>query len=326
MSRRYITELSAGESVDEVFLAGEKQLRTNRNGNLYVQLRLSDRSGSITAMLWNASERQFNAFDNGDFVRIVGATQVYNGGLQIIANRIERMVSEKVDESDFITLTRGALDELSQRLAEMLRAVRNPHLRNLAECFLMDDDFMRALAAAPAGVKNHHAYRGGLLQHIVELMELVAVVSPRYDVLDDDLMLVGAFLHDVGKIRELSFERELGYTDEGQLVGHMVIAIEMLGAKVREAEKLAGEEFPAPLLLRLKHVILSHHGQYEFGSPKLPMTVEALALHYLDSLDAKLHQFVQVMREDVNAESQWTTFQPNLGRKILKAALPDKLR
>lgn len=318
MSHRFINQFGDREPVDEVFLAAEKQLRTNRQGNLYMQMRLSDRSASVTAMMWNAGEKVYRSFENGDYVRVQGTAQYYNGALQMILTRIETVDAREVDESDFVTLGTMDIDQLAERLREMLRSMNNYPLRNLAECFLIDEEFMDGLTSAPAGVKNHHAYHGGLLEHVLSLMELTAVVGPRYPDIDRDLLLMGAFLHDVGKIRELTYERDLGYSDEGQLIGHLVIAVGMLDQKVREAEELSGEPFPEELALRLKHMIVSHHGEYEFGSPKLPMTLEAVALHYLDNLDAKMHSLGQLIRDDANTDSPWTPYQANLGRKLFK--------
>ena len=171
---------------------------------------------------------------------------------------------------------------------------------------------------APAGTKNHHAYHGGLLEHIVGLMEVVLRVCPCYPQVNRDMLLMGAFLHDLGKTGELSYEHGLAYTDEGQLIGHLVMAVEMLNAKIAEAEKLSGEPIPQETVLRLKHIILSHHGEYAFGSPKLPMTVEAVALAMLDNLDAKINTFSTLMKEDPNVDSAWTTYNPNLDRKLYK--------
>jgi 3'-5' exoribonuclease len=318
MSRIYVTQLGERENIDQIFLAQEKQLRSNRNGNLYLQVRLSDKSGSLTAMMWNASDRIYGSFEDGSFVRVQGTTQYYNSNLQMIINRIDRAEPGNIDEREFVTVSNEQVDALASRLSELLRSMENEHLRNLVECFLMDEQFMAKLTAAPAGVKNHHAYRGGLLEHIVSLMEVVNVVSPRYEELDRDLMLAGAFLHDMGKIDELTYERGLGYSNEGQLIGHIVMAVSTLENKIAEAEKLSGESFPAELQLRLKHMIVSHHGEYAYGSPKLPMTYEAVALHYLDNLDAKLHAFSQLMKEDANAASSWTPYQAGLGRKLFK--------
>jgi 3'-5' exoribonuclease len=319
MSRRFVSQFGEHESVDEVFLASEKQLRTNRNGNLFLQVRLADRTGSLMGMLWNANDSVYSSFDNGDFVRIKGTTQYYNGTLQMIVNKIDRETPHKVNEADFVTLPAGEVDRLSRRLADLLRGVRNVALRSLAECFLLDESFMQRLTSAPAGVKNHHAYRGGLLDHVVSLMELVTRVAPHYTALDADLLLLGAFLHDVGKIDELTYERDLGYSDAGQLLGHVVQGVGIVDGKIREAEKLSGEPFPDELRLRLLHMVVSHHGEYEFGSPKLPMTLEAVALHYLDNLDAKIHSLTQLIREDANTDSNWTPFQAAMGRKFFKS-------
>lgn len=318
MSRRFINQLGHQETINEIFLAVDKQLRPNRNGNLYLQLELRDRTGSLGARVWNATEAMYGSFDNGDFVRVEGSTQLYQGAIQLIATRIERVRGDEIDHADFMPLAPAEIDALARRLAEMLRAIRNPHLRNLAECFLVDADFMDRFSRAPAGVKNHHAYRGGLLEHVVNLMEVVTRIVDRYPALDADLLLMGAFVHDMGKIEELSYDKGFAYTDAGQLLGHLTIAISMLDAKVAEAERLAGEPLPAELVMRLKHMILSHHGAYEFGSPKLPMTLEAVALSQLDNLDAKIHNFQQQMRDDPNSDSSWTLYNQQLGRKLYK--------
>jgi 3'-5' exoribonuclease len=321
MSRRYINQLAPQETVNEIFLAADKQLRPNRNGNLYLQVELRDRTGCIGARLWNATELIYNSFENGDFVRVEGTTQLYQGAIQMIATRIDRVCGQEVDHGDFMPLAQREIDALALRLVELLRGMKNPHLRTLAECFLLDDEFMRCFATAPAGVKNHHAYRGGLIEHVVNLMEVVARVADRYPAVDADLLLMGAFVHDMGKIRELSYDKSFAYTDEGQLLGHVTIAISMLDVKCAEAERLSGEPLPQELVLRLKHMILSHHGEYEFGSPKLPMTLEAIALHHLDNLDAKLHSFLQQMRDDPNADSSWTLYNHQLGRKLFKGGV-----
>jgi len=318
MSRRYVNQLGHKESIDEVFLASGKQLRPNRNGNLYLQLDLSDRSGTIAARMWNANETVYKSFDNGDYVRIEGTAQLFQGAMQVIATGLTRVDPAEVNSDDFTQLASVEVDKLVARLSEILRGMSNPHLRNLAECFLLDDAFMSKFTRAPAGVKHHHAYIGGLMEHIVSLMEVVLRISPCYPQIDHDLLLMGAFVHDVGKVEELTYDRELAYSDEGQLIGHVVIAVRMLEEKVREAERFAGEAIPEETVLRLKHMLVSHHGQYDFGSPRLPMTLEAIALYLLDNLDAKLNAFDQLMREDPNVDSPWTHYHANLGRKLFK--------
>jgi 3'-5' exoribonuclease len=322
--RRYVSQLGHNEHVNQVFLASDKQLRPNRNGNLYLQLSLSDRSGAIATRLWNASEQDYRAFENGDYVFIDGATQLFQGNMQMIANSIRRARPDEVDEADFTILQTGDIDRMATRLAEILRTIKTPQLRNLAECFLMDTEFMAKFTVAPAGMKNHHAYRGGLVEHVVGLMELVLVVAPRYPQLDPDKLLVGAFLHDAAKVDELSYDRDIAYTDEGQLLGHMILGITMLDNKVQEAERLSGEPFPKSLAAEIKHMIISHHGEYEYGSAKLPMTLEAVALHHLDNLDAKLASFTQLINDCPNVDSNWTQYHANLGRKLYKGAASEE--
>ncbi|MBN2477051.1 MAG: HD domain-containing protein [Pirellulales bacterium] len=318
MSRRYVNELGHKDPVDEVFLASAKQLRPNRSGNLYLQVELSDRTGAISARMWNATEGVYKSFGDGDYVRVEGTAQLFQGAMQLIATRLAKVDPQEVNEDDFTRVAQVEVDKLLLRLGEMLRGMANPHLQNLAECFLLDEAFMAKFTRAPAGIKNHHAYHGGLLQHVVGLMEVVLRICPCYPQIDRDLLLTGAFLHDIGKIDELGYDREMVYTDEGQLIGHLVMAVGMLEEKVREAEKLSGEPMPEETVLRIKHMLVSHHGEYEFGSPKLPMTLEAVALCFLDNLDAKINSFDQLMRDDPNVDSPWTHYHPNLSRKLYK--------
>jgi len=268
--------------------------------------------------MWNATDADFRGFEDGDFVRVEGTTQVYQGAMQLIATSICKARDSEVDLADFMPLSPTEIDRLAVRLAELLRGVKDPALRNLAECFLADEDFMERFAKCPAGVKNHHAYPGGLLEHVVSLMEVVRLVAPRYPALNGDLLLLGVLVHDMGKITELSYDKSFAYTDEGQLIGHVVQGVSLLESKIRETEELSNEEFPEEWALRLKHMIVSHHGEYAYGSPKLPMTLEAIALHQLDNLDAKLHSFQQLMKDDTNADSPWTSYHQNLGRKLYK--------
>ncbi len=323
MRRRFVNELHEQETVNQVFRAAEKQLRPNRNGNLYLQMELSDRSGRISARMWNAGESLYRSFENGDYVQIEGTTQLFQGAKQLIVSRLMKVEPSEVNEDDFTPVASVAVDKLVVRLGELLRSIACPHLRSLAECFLMDETFMHKLTRAPAGIKLHHAYLGGLLEHIVSLMEVVNRIAPCYPQLDRDLMLVGALLHDASKVDELSYDREFAYSDEGQLVGHVVMAVSLLESKVREAERLSGEAIPSEIVLRLKHLIVSHHGEYEYGSPKLPMTLEAIALYCLDNLDAKIAAFTQQLRDDPNVDSPWTNFNSNLGRKLFKGSRGD---
>ncbi len=317
-TRRFIQSLGDGDNVDEVYLVVEKQLRANRNGNLFLQLELRDRTGSISARLWNAGEPLFRSFDGGDFLLIKGKVQLFQGSLQIILNGFDRVPSQKISLADFLPHTDKDVSKLLERLKALLRKQSNSHLRALAECFLMDEELMQAVSRAPAGIRNHHAFIGGLLEHVVNMLEVADRIAPLYPEVDRDLLSMGVFLHDIGKVRELVYDRAFGYSDEGQLLGHMNIAVEMLQIKAAQAAELTEEPFPTELLLRLKHVILSHHGTHEFGSSILPMTPEAIAIHYIDNLDAKLHTFTRDIREDGNPDGAWTPFNQSLQRRLFK--------
>jgi 3'-5' exoribonuclease len=318
--RRFVEELTDGENLDEIYLATEKQLRANRNGNLYLQLMLRDRSGAISARLWNVGEAQARSFEEGDFVHARGKVQLFQGALQVILNSLERVGADRVELVDFLPHTEKDIGTLLQQMRSTLLKVSNPHLRALVDCFLMDQDFMRDFSHAPAGIRNHHAYVGGLLEHVVNMLDAAERLLPFYPRVDRDLLLMGVFLHDIGKVRELSYARVFGYTDEGQLVGHIVIGVEMLSDKVKQVPDLTSEPFPAELLLRLQHMIVSHHGTLEFGSPRLPMTPEAIALHHLDNLDAKVHTFVRDIEEDRGSATAWTPFSPSLQRRLFKGS------
>jgi len=318
MGRRTVSELGSQEAVHETFQASNKQLRSNRNGNLYLMLDLSDRTGTIGARLWNATESVYQSFQNGDFVRVQGTTQVYQGALQLIATDVAPVPENEICSEDFFALTPEKIDSLVDRIGQKLRSIEDPELLQLAEAFLADEPLFDRLRRTPAGVKHHHAYPGGLVEHVAQLLDVVDRVADCYPELDRDLLIMGAFLHDLGKVVELSSDHGLAYTDEGQLIGHVVIGVRMLAEKVAVAEKSLGKPISEDKRLRLEHMIISHHGEYEFGSPKLPMTLEAVALHYLDNLDAKLQSFTQLMKDDRNIESNWTNFQPALGRKLYK--------
>lgn len=320
MSRRFLNQLKDGDAVEDIFLLADKQLRANRNANLYLLASLRDKTGLISGLMWNVCEDSVNHIKAGDFVRVKGKVQLYQGGLQMIVTQIDSVPPTGLDPADFHPQAGQNVEHLHARLKELLLAIETPHLRALMECFLIDDALMADLLRAPAGIKAHHAYHGGLVEHVVNMLEVADRIADRYPQIDFDLLKAGVFLHDLGKVREMSYDASFLYTDEGQLLGHMVIAIELLGEKIAETEALTGEPFPQEAALRLKHMILSHHGSYEFGSPKLPMTPEAVALAALDNLDAKVHEFARAIEDDPNAQSNWTPFSPRLARKLYKGA------
>lgn len=318
MARRYVNQLGDGESVEEVFLLADKQLRANRNASLYLLATLRDRTGIINGLMWNMTETSVAPLNAGDFVKVKGKVQLYQGALQIILTHIQPIPSNGIDPSDFHATTNKNVDQMLLRLREILLSISEPHLKLLMERFLADPELMRDFALAPAGIKAHHAYHGGLLEHVVNILETAQRIEDLYPKVDFNLLRAGIFLHDLGKIREMSYATAFAYTDEGQLLGHLAIALEILDAKIAEVTQLSGRPFPIEITLRLKHMILSHHGTYEFGSPKLPMTPEAIALHHLDNLDAKVHEFARSIQDDPNAGSNWTPYSPRLDRKLYK--------
>jgi len=318
VTRKRVTELAAQAQVDQVFLATQKQLRPNRNGQLYLQVELADRSGSITGRLWNASDEDFAAFDEGDYVRVEGTTQLYSGALQIIIAAIGRVDPRTVDEAEFLVLSAADVERLRAELETLLGTVATPPLKELVAETLADSALMRAFARSPAGVKQHHAHAGGLLEHVVNLLRLADRVSPLYPALDRDLLLVGVLYHDIGKTVELESERGFSYTDAGQLLGHVLLGLEIVDEKIRGVEARTGAAFDMETALRVKHMIASHHGQYEFGAPKLPMTLEALALHHLDHLDARMAGVLQLMQNEAAIDGGWTQYQQNLGREFFR--------
>lgn len=317
MARRFVDQMTDGDNIDDVFLVVDKQLRTNRNGNPYLHIELGDRSGSIKARMWNAGEQIFRTFDNGDFLTIKGKVQLFQGSLQLIVNVLERSETNRVDLGDFLPHTKHDIGKLTERLKASLRRMSDPHLKALAETYFIDADFMRGFCRAPAGIKVHHAYIGGLLEHIVTMLDAAEKVLPLYPEVNRDLVLMGVFLHDTGKVRELTYARNFAYSDEGQLIGHLSIGLEILQDKVRQAPELTGEPFPAETLLRLKHLILSHHGETQFGSPKVPMTPEAVALHAIDFLDSRITIALREIADD-RGDSAWTPYNGALGRRLYK--------
>src|SRR5947209_18783103 len=252
--RRFVDQLRDGDTLDDVYLVTDKQLRANRNGNLYLLLALRDRSGGISARLWNAGEQTARTFDPGDFLRATGKVQLFQGALQVILNTVERVEARTVDLADFLPQTEQNVPKLMERLRGYLLRLGNPHLRALAECYLMDDTFLRGFTTCPAGVKLHHAYVGGLLEHVVSMMDAADRLLPLYPGVDRDLLLMGVFLHDSGTGRELTCTRAFGYSDEGQLVGHLAIGLSMLEQMAPKVAELTGEPVPREGMLRLRHM------------------------------------------------------------------------
>jgi 3'-5' exoribonuclease len=318
VSRSFVNELADGQSLDQSFRLADKQIRVNRQGGKYLLLKLADRTGTIVAMMWNADDSDYEKIRRGGYIHGIGRTQVHQGVLQVILTAIDDLDDSEVDPSDFDQFDIHAADRDLDSLRRMLGDLNNVYLSGLGAAFLADDSFVAKLRIATAAVSNHHAYPGGLLRHTVDLMETCQFLGPRYPRLDTELLMFGAFLHDLGKTEELSSNGELSYTDRGQLVGHIVIGVQMLSEAIAAFEKESDEEFPTDLRLQLEHLIVSHHGQLEFGSPRLPATLEAIALHHIDNLDAKITSFTSLIEGDLTNNENWTNYHPSIGRKLWK--------
>jgi 3'-5' exoribonuclease len=293
------------------FVVASKQVKSKKSGESFLALTLADRTGQIEAKMWDNVAEAVDTFEQDDFLKIRGLINRYNRRFQLTIHKLRRMEEAEVDYADYLPKTTKNIDELWRVVGEFVAGFENPHLKALLEAFLADPEIAAAYRIAPAAKTLHHAYIGGLLDHVVSLMKLCDLVARNYPEIDRDLLLTGAFLHDIGKIHELSYARSFAYTTRGQLLGHMILELEMLHAKMAQVP-----DFPAGLKTLIEHLIISHHGKYEFGSPKLPMFPEALMLHYLDDLDSKMES----MRAHLEREGElgeWTSYNPSLARPLL---------
>jgi 3'-5' exoribonuclease len=312
MKPAYVADLTADQTVTTFFLVTEKEVRSTQNGKAYLRLELGDRTGTVEARMWDHFEDSAAAIARDDFVKIQGRVENYRGKKQVMLDRLRKAEASEVDAEDFYAHTAENVDQLWARLRELAESVQDPWLQQLLLAVLDDADIAPRMRRAPAAKTMHHAFLGGLLEHVISLCELCEVVAARYPETNRDLLLTGGILHDIGKVYELSYERSLGYTNEGQLLGHIVIAVELIGRRVN-----AIPGFPEELAVLVKHMILSHHGQYDFGSPKLPMFREAVMLHYLDDLDSKMGAMRALYSSD-KGDPEWTERSGALERRLLR--------
>jgi 3'-5' exoribonuclease len=294
------------------FVVVSKQIKPKKSGEPYLALTLGDRSGHLEAKMWDNVEEVLDAFEQDDFLKIKGLVNKYKNRFQLTIHKLRKLGESEIEFDDYLPKTTKNIDELWQTLSNLVASFQNPHLKSLLQAFMADPDIAAAYRNAPAAKTLHHAYIGGLLDHVVSLARSCDLMCKNYPQINRDLLLSGAFLHDIGKIHELTYNRSFSYSTRGQLLGHMVIELEMLH------QKIAGiPGFPDPLKTMLEHLIISHHGQYEFGSPKLPMFPEALMLHYLDDLDSKMEAMRAHFEREGDLESPWTSYNPSLGRPLL---------
>lgn len=303
MKNHFVSDIRERDWVDSIFLVREKTTAMAKNGKPYLTLKLMDRSGEVEARVWDQVDDIASRFERDDFVQVKGKASVYLNKMQLIVQELSRIEEDRIDMADFLPTSSFSRDQLLARLRERVAGLEDPHLKALMESFLADGTFLERYLTAPAAKSMHHVYLGGLLEHSLAITDLVDDVCGRYPELNRDLILVGALLHDVGKTTELNFSRSFDYTDEGKLIGHIVIGVEMVEEKIRLLE-----DFPRELAIHLKHLLLSHHGQYEYGSPKRPKTLEAVVLSYLDDLDSKINGIRLHMEREAQNESAWTSY------------------
>ena len=319
MARRFIADCKPGEQIDdEVFLIKSKDLRRTTQGSLYIHAVLTDRTGEMVARAWQASESMFNALPEGGFIRLKGRVESYKGNLQFIIEAIRTVEESEIDVGDFLPRTKKDIDVMWARTQEILGDIKHPALVELVKEFLADDDLMTRFRKAPAAMTMHHAFVGGLLEHTLNVLELAVRVIPLYPELSLDLVVMGVWLHDMGKAAELACDRAIEYTDQGQLIGHITLVYSWIERKADAVAERTGEPFPEQIKWCLQHIVLSHHGRYEFGSPKLPAIPEAIAVHHLDNLDAKVSMYLSEIAGDPNPTGKWTNYKRALETKIYK--------
>lgn len=312
MKETYVCDLRPDQIIVSDFLVQAKELRRKKTGEAYLSLALADKTGEVEAKMWDNVEEVESTFERDDFVKVKGAVQLYRNRPQVTVHRLKRLEESEVDLGDFLPRSERDPEEMWRELQEVVATIEKPPLKALLEKILSQPEIAARLKVAPAAKTLHHAYLGGLLEHVLSLCRLSRLVVQNYSEIDADLLLAGVILHDLGKIYELSYSRSFTYTTEGQLLGHMILELEIVHKALAELP-----DFPRPLQTLLEHLLISHHGQYEFGSPKLPMFPEALLLHYLDDLDSKLQSMQALLRREDSLGEEWTRYSPSLGRPLL---------
>jgi len=312
MGKIFVVDLAEGEPVTSFFLAKQVQLRQRRSGEPYLSLILGDRTGDIAAVMWEGVEEASKGLVEGDIVKVQGYLGTYQRERQLTVTRLRKASPEEIALDEYLPRSPQDPVALLARLREMVEDVREPHLKRLLRDLLAEEPFLNAFMAAPAAKSIHHAVLGGLLEHTVSVVGLCRLLADYYPALDRDLLLAAATLHDVGKTRELTWDRVFDYTDAGRLLGHITLGTLLVEERIR-----AIPEFPEDLAQRLLHCILSHHGELEWGSPRRPKTLEALVLHYVEDLDGKVNAFLGFVQSHSDPQHPgWTEFNKTLDRYL----------
>ena len=312
MKTAYVTDLLSEQNITSFFLVHEKELRNTREGRAYLRLELGDRSGTIEARMWDQFEAAAKDIQRDDFVKVQARVELYRNRPQLALIQLRLAKPEEIDLADYLPHTTADVEKMFAELKGYAESISNPWLKQLVLNMIGDPETARCYKRAPAAKVMHHAYLGGLLEHVISLCGISRRIATHYPELDIDLLLTAAILHDVGKLEELCYERAIAYTPPGQLLGHIVMELETV---TRAIDKIPG--FPVPLKTVVQHLLISHHGQYEFGSPKLPMIREAMVFHYLDDLDSKLAA-VRVALASPSGDDEWSAYSAALGRKFLR--------
>lgn len=297
-SRRFVRDFSPSERVSGAFFIKNAQLGKTRNDKSYLRCLIGDKTGEMAARMWSCDEALFARLPTDGFVYLEGQTQAYQGEVQLIIEQIQTLDPTNDQLDDLLPTAKRPADEMFGELKALLETIHHPAMRALIETFLEDDYLMSAFKRCPAAKAMHHAYIGGLLEHTLSLLNLADRICPLYPKINRDIVLMGLFLHDLGKTRELEFDRTFSYTDRGELVGHIVDGVLILRDKVHHLMREKGMRLPPSAVMVLEHIILSHHGIPEFGAAKIPATPEAILIAMLDNLDAKTTMALAVARPE----------------------------
>ena len=302
MDHTFVKDIRENDQVDSVFWVKEKALPVSRTGAPYLRLRLADRTGEIEARVWDGVEAFADLFTRDDFIRIKAQATSYQDKIQLNIKSLKKAGDDEIALEDFLASSARDPDEMLAELIAIVQGIENPFLKQLVMAFLENEEFIVLFKRAPGAKRLHHSFLGGLLEHTLSVVQLIQKLKGYYEGINHDLLLAGGVLHDVAKVYELSYERSFDYTDAGRLIGHIVMGVEMVDKEIAQIEG-----FPTELAMLMKHLLLSHHGQYEWGSPTRPMTLEAQMLHHLDDLDAKVNGIKEFMNK-VEQGTRWTDY------------------
>ena len=319
MAHKFIRQIEPGQTIDDIYIVRDPILRSTTRGDLYIAMYLSDRTGQLNGRMWQATETIYKALPKPGFVQIQGRSELYQNNLQIIINNVSLADSGDVNIDDFLARTDKDTKKMFEEIKKIVSQIKNPQLKALVDEFLADAELMEKFCKAPGGMKLHHSYIGGLLEHTHSMLRAAGAILPIYPDVQTDLVLAGICLHDIGKTEELAYDMAFTYTDSGQLIGHISKSLLMINQKA-DALRAKGTQIEQTVLDALGHIILSHHGQYEFGSPKLPATAEAFMVYYIDDLDAKINQ-VKTAIDNEPGDSNWTAWKNALQTRLYRKRL-----